>query len=78
MKQKTSCAVVTFHTTAEAMAAEKLFKSRAVEGRLIAAPRALTADCGIAWRSPAAAKDALETALRDAGIDYDGLHIIDL
>ena len=78
MRQKTPCAVVTFHTTAEAMAAEKLFSARAIEGRLVPAPRSLTADCGIAWRSPAALRDALDAALRESGIDCDGLHIIDL
>ena len=69
MRQKSPSIILTFHTTAAAMAAEKLCKTLALPGRLIPAPRDLTADCGIAWCSPAASKDALLSAVRKAGIE---------
>ena len=73
MKRKTTepCVLVTFHTTAEAMQTEMVCKEAGVEGRLISAPRALTADCGIAWRSPVSAEEALRKAIGDAGIEID-------
>ena len=41
--------IVTFHTTAGAMAMEKLCRERSVPGRLIPVPRSISSDCGIAW-----------------------------
>lgn len=70
MRTKTPCFVVTFFTTAEAMATEKLCKALSLPGRLFPAPRSFSADCGIAWRAPAEQSGDLLTALREAGIEY--------
>lgn len=51
MREKKPQLVVTFHTTAAAMSMEKLCAQAGIPGRLFPAPRELTADCGIAWRS---------------------------
>ena len=74
MKPKTPRVVVTFHTTAEAMATEKLCGKAALDGRLISAPRSLSADCGIAWSAPAALRERIETLLADNAVEYDGIH----
>ncbi len=66
--------VITFHTTAEAMAAERLCRAQGLPGRLIPAPRALSADCGIAWAAPAGTGAALAAALDGAGVEYAGVH----
>ena len=71
MKQKTPRVVVTFHTTAEAMATERACRDGGLEGKLISAPRSLSADCGIAWSAPAETRGALETLLARAQIEYD-------
>ena len=52
MRSKTLKLVVTFHTTAAAMAMEALCKAQNLPGRLIPTPRELTADCGMAWCAP--------------------------
>ena len=44
MRPKTLKLVITFHTTAAAMAMEKFCKEENVPGRLIPVPRELTAD----------------------------------
>ena len=62
MREKKECVVFTFHTTAAAMAMEKLCEQRSLPGRLIPAPRSITADCGIAWCAPLSAREALESA----------------
>lgn len=74
MREKQKCAVITFYTTAEAMATKKLCEEKKISGKLISAPRALSADCGIAWRSDIENTDTLRAALTDAGIEFAGLH----
>ena len=74
MREKTPRVVVTFHTTAEAMAMEKLCQSKGLDGKLISAPRALSADCGIAWSAPLALREPLEDAIRESGIEPEGIH----
>ena len=74
MRQKEPCVVVTFHTTAEAMAAEQACRAGGVAGKLISAPRALSADCGIAWRGGAETRAALEAALAAAGVETAGIY----
>lgn len=74
MKEKTLRVVITFHTTAEAMATEQICKANKLVGKLISAPRSLSADCGIAWSAPAASRSALTQALAGAGIEIAGIH----
>ena len=50
MREKKLWLVITFHTTAAAIAMEKLCRAKGLPGRLIPVPRELTADCGMAWR----------------------------
>ena len=40
--------IITFHTTAEAIAMEKKSKAQGVAGRLIPVPREISAGCGLA------------------------------
>lgn len=74
MKETRNCVIVTFYTTAEAMATKKLCQKNNITGRLISAPRSLSADCGIAWCSDAKLSDTLKTALTEARIEFAGLH----
>ena len=71
-KEKKLCLIITFHTTAEAMETEKLCRSQALPGRLIPAPRELTADCGIAWCAPPEVETALLAALAAAQVEIAG------
>ena len=41
--------IVTFYTSSEAMATENACKVAGIDGKLISAPRNLTADCGISY-----------------------------
>ena len=73
MKSKTPRVIVTFHTTAEAMATERACRQKGLEGRLISAPRSLSADCGIAWSSPPSLRGELEALLAESGIEAAGM-----
>ena len=55
--------VVTFASTHEAMTAESALMARGVPGRIIPTPTVVTAECGLAWKSPLSARDALSAAL---------------
>ena len=68
MRERKTWLVVTFHTTAAAIGMEKLCAARGLAGRLIPVPRALTADCGMAWRAEIDRRAALEALLRDDAV----------
>ena len=63
MREKRPFVIFTFHTTAGAMAMEKLCLARDLPGRLIPTPRSVTADCGIAWAAPLECRALLENAV---------------
>ncbi len=69
-------AVFTFHTTADAMASERLCKKAGIPGRLIPAPRSLAADCGIAWSSPPEEQDRVAALLTEAGVEFAGVRVL--
>ena len=72
MRPKTMKLVITFHTTAAAMAMEKLCKEENVPGRLIPVPRELTADCGMAWCAPVEAAARLRRLAEDRSLEFEG------
>lgn len=77
-KEKKIQTVVTFHTTAEAMATEQLSQTEGFEGRLIPTPRRLSAGCGIAFCAPQRAGDSLKELLGKARIEYEGIYEINI
>ena len=74
MREKRNCVVITFYTTAEAMATKKLCKEQKIAGKMISAPRSLSADCGIAWCSDITLSETLKAALTEAQIEFAGFH----
>ena len=71
MRKKELKAVVTFHTTAEAMKFEKACKRENVKGRLITVPREISAGCGIAWCSDLKLKEKLKEVCGMENIDSE-------
>lgn len=74
MREKAVRFVVTFHTTADAMAMEKFCKKRGIAGKLISAPRSISADCGIAWRSELEEAEAIKVAVAESGLEVQGMY----
>ena len=72
MREKKLWLVVTFHTTAAAIGMEKLCAAHGLAGRLIPVPRALTADCGMAWRAETADRAAVEALAAADGLEVEG------
>ena len=67
MREKSPRLIVTFHTTAGAIATEQLCRRLGLEGKLISVPRCITSDCGMAWSAPPELREHLETRLQGAG-----------
>lgn len=78
MREKKLYFVVTYYTTAEAMATEKLCKAKGIEGKLFSLPRSLSADCGIAWRTPLENKKQMQSELELAKIEVQGYYELEL
>ncbi len=74
MRQKELKLVVTFHTTADAMAMEKACKSAKVAGRLIPVPRTISAGCGLAWCAGLEDRSQIIELMERAGIEQEELH----
>ena len=70
MRKKELKLVVTFHTTADAMAMEKTCKEHEVNGRLIPVP----AGCGLAWCADLTDRDSVLDIMDQVGIEHEELH----
>ena len=75
MRAKEERFIVTFYTTAEAMAMEKLCRERSMPGKCISAPRDISADCGIAWSAPREAEDEIRRAVQETGLEIQGYFV---
>lgn len=74
MRQKELKLVVTFHTTADAMAMEKACKNAEVPGRLIPVPRTISAGCGLAWCAGFENRAQITELMEQTGIEQEELH----
>ena len=74
MRKKELKLVVTFHTTADAMAMEKVCKEYQVPGRIIPVPRAISAGCGLSWCAALEEREQIVEMMRKAGIEEEEMH----
>lgn len=74
MRKKELRLVVTFHTTADAMAMEKACKEYQVPGRIIPVPRAISAGCGLSWCASLEDREQIVAMMRKAGIEEEDMH----
>ncbi|MEE1195788.1 MAG: DUF3343 domain-containing protein [Lachnospiraceae bacterium] len=76
MRKKELKYLVTFYTTAGAMAMEKACKSQQIPGRLIPVPRELWAGCGIAWSAPPEVRPQIEELMEKQKLEIEGTYEI--
>lgn len=74
MRKKELKLVVTFHTTADAMAMEKACKEREVPGRIIPVPRAISAGCGLSWCAELSDREQIVSMMKAVGIEEEEIH----
>ena len=75
MRVKKDFLVVSFPTTAAAMACESLCAEKGLPGRTIPVPSQISAGCGLAWRMLPEEWAAWQTRLGGAG--FDAIHTIE-
>lgn len=74
MRKKELKLVITFHTTADAMAMEKACRREKIPGRLIPVPGSISAGCGMAWCAPPDQREALSGVMQRYGLGQEGIH----
>ena len=75
MRAKEPCYVISFHTTADAIAFEKKAGEAGFPGRLIPLPRAISAGCGMSWKlTKKEAPEQMQGLLDSFGIEYEEVH----
>ncbi len=74
MRQKELKLIITFHTTADAMAMEKVCKERGIAGRLIPVPRTISSGCGLSWCADLDAREELVEVMASVGICEEDIH----
>lgn len=74
MRKKTLKLIVTFHTTADAMAMEKACKEHKVSGRLIPVPRTISAGCGLSWCAGLDELEQIKAVMKTVGIEEEAVH----
>lgn len=74
---KTPHAVVTFHSTADAMAVQAA-AAGGLPGRVIPVPSEISAGCGLAWSVPVEQREELEQALERRGLAYEAITEVEL
>jgi len=67
MREKKLWLVITFHTTAAAIAMEKLCRAKGLPGRLIPV-------CGMSWRAEVQDRAALAALTEAEGLEADGFY----
>ena len=70
--------VLTFPTTAAAMACEELCGRAGLPGRMIPVPGQISAGCGLAWKAAPQDRDALVSAQAEAGVAIEGADVIEM
>lgn len=70
--------VLTFPTTAAAMACEELCGRAGLPGRMIPVPGQISAGCGLAWKAAPQDQDALVSALAEADVAVEGADVIEM
>ena len=76
MREKTPRCVITFPTTAAAMAMERFCTDAGLPGRLIPVPRSITAGCGVCWAAPVEAREELEQAVIKEHLAISGVYTV--
>lgn len=71
MRKKELKLIVTFHTTADAIAVEKACKEQEIPGRMIPVPRELSAGCGLAWCMAPEGRETMEGLLSSLNLESE-------
>ena len=78
MREKKPALIIPCPATAAAMEAESFCLEQGLPGRIIPVPREITAGCGLAWKAPPEAEAQLTDALREAGLAWSAMQVLEV
>ena len=78
MRTKKPQLVITFSNTPEAIKMEKYCQEHQLPGRLIPILSQITAGCGLAWKAEPDAKEQFIEQLKQGGISWEQMQIVEL
>ena len=76
MNKKDLKVVITYQTTTDAMAMEKMSKNNEISGRLIPVPRKISAGCGLAWCAKVEESEKILGFIHEKNLNYDQVYEI--
>lgn len=78
MRVKVDSLVITFGTTAAAIACEDLCREKGLPGRMIPVPSQISAGCGLAWKVSPADRPTMVATLGEAGVMWEDMQVVGL
>lgn len=75
MRQKNNKVIVTFRTTAEAIAVEKACLNGGIPGRLIPVPRQISSGCGLAYCASAELEETILKYMKKQEMHYEAVGV---
>ena len=78
MRRKKPTLIITFATTTQAMAMEKICMEHNLPGRIIPVPREITAGCGLSWKAKPEEQLLLTEKLTEAGMVWQQMAVIEI
>ncbi|MCH4184578.1 MAG: DUF3343 domain-containing protein [Eggerthellaceae bacterium] len=76
MRQKSKKLVITFDSTADAMAMECSAQSNGIPGRIIPVPSEISAGCGMSWCADECDAPRVLSDVENHAIAYLGIHYL--
>ena len=78
MKKKHQSIIITFDTTADAMALESEFKTNLITGRLIPIPRQLSSGCGMAYKLNVEEKGRAIEIIKSSNLNINAIETLEI
>ena len=74
MIRKREKLLITFYTTTDAMAMERLCRENGMPGRIVPVPGTVSADCGLGWCAEPGEEARFRDFLAEHGLNAQGIH----
>ena len=76
MRKKEDALIITFLTTADAMALERYAGKKGLPGRIIPLPVQISAGCGLAWKAPPESGALWRRCLEEEGLRWETMRVL--
>ncbi|NMB03363.1 MAG: DUF3343 domain-containing protein [Tissierellia bacterium] len=77
MRQKTHSLIISFPTTADAMAMEQIAKLYQIDGKLIPVPHFMSTGCGMAWKGLPDDQEKTIQLLKDKRVEWEEVECLE-